>query len=166
MFRSDTRGALLETANTIHIGEFAPWLIMLLRKIPIHILRRVQPGKATIFKAMEAVYDQAVLSFNARPGHSSTQTEKHEKRTMFDNLVDPEVPASERILDRLQEEGLVVLGAGTETEAHTLTISMFYLSKNQDVLRRLRTELKQVLLTPSSNASLLELEKLPSLVCV
>ncbi|CAI7625218.1 unnamed protein product [Penicillium pancosmium] len=165
-FRSDTRGALLETANTLHIGQFAPWLIRLLRRVPIHLLRRMQPGKATIFEAMEAVYDQAVSSFNVRPRHSSAQTEKNEKRNMFDNLVDPAVPASERTLDRLQEEGLVVLGAGTETVAHTLTISIFYLSRNQDILQRLRTELKQVLPTPSSNASLLELEKLPYLTAV
>jgi cytochrome P450 len=165
-FRSDTRGALLETANTLHIGQFAPWLIMLLRKIPIHILRRMQPGKATIFEAMEAVYDQAVSSFNVAPGNPSAETEKRENRNMFDNLVDPAVPASERTLDRLQDEGLVVLGAGTETVAHTLTMSMFYLCKNQDVLQRLRTELKQVLPTPSSTASLVELEKLPYLVRV
>lgn len=165
-FRSDTRNALLETANTIHIGQFAPWLIMLLRKIPIHLLRRLQPGKAAIFGAMEAVYDQAVSSFNLQSQLSTSKKEVQGKRNMFDNLVAPDVPASERSLDRLQEEGLVVLGAGTETVAHTLTVSFFYLTTNRDILLKLREELQEVLPTPTSNASLLVLEKLPYLVCL
>ena len=165
-FRSETRAALLETANTIHIGEFAPWLIALLRKVPVHILRRLQPGRATIFEAMEAVYKQAASSLKHQSGDyrerekSSTQVPQN----MFDKLLAPDVPASERSLERLQDEGLVVLGAGTETVAHTLTVSTFYLCTNRNVLIRLREELRQVLPTPTSSASLLELEKLPYLV--
>lgn len=165
-FRSDTRMALLETANTIHIGQFAPWIITLIRKIPIHLLRRLQPGKATIFEAMEAVFNQAASSFKVPSGNSTAATEKQVEHSMFDKLLAPDVPDSERTLERLQDEGLLVLGAGTETVAHTITTSIFYLSTNKAILHRLRSELQLVLPTPTSNASLLDLEKLPYLVCI
>lgn len=167
-FRSETRSALLETANTLHIGEFAPWLIALLRKVPVHILRRLQPGRAAIFEAMEAVYKQAASSLNYQSGNLREGEKSFDQvpQNMFDKLLAPDVPASERSLERLQDEGLVVLGAGTETVAHTLTVSTFYLCSNKDILTKLREELRQVLPTPTSSASLLELEKLPYLVSI
>lgn len=167
-FRSETRSALLETANTLHIGEFAPWLIALLRKVPVHILRRLQPGRAAIFEAMEAVYKQAASSLNYQSGNLREGEKSFDQvpQNMFDKLLASDVPASERSLERLQDEGLVVLGAGTETVAHTLTVSTFYLCSNKDILTKLREELRQVLPTPTSSASLLELEKLPYLTAV
>ncbi|KAJ5099918.1 benzoate 4-monooxygenase cytochrome P450 [Penicillium argentinense] len=167
-FRSDTRSALLEVANTIHLGSFFPWLIVLIRKIPIHLLRRLQPGKATIFEAMEAIFNQAASSMNKgkQYGIKTETSEKRIQQNMFDKLISPDVPAEERTLERLQDEGLLVLGAGTETVAHTLTTSVFYLSLNTDVLYRLREELKQKLPTPTSTVSLLELERLPYLTAV
>jgi cytochrome P450 len=76
------------------------------------------------------------------------------------------VPPQEKTLDRLEDESALLLGAGTETTARAIAVSMFHLIYNKDVGLKLREELKTVLKTPQSKASWTDLEKLPYQVSV
>ena len=49
---------------------------------------------------------------------------------MFATLADPTLPAEERDLERLEDEGFVILAAGTETTGYSLCVTMFYLLDN------------------------------------
>ncbi|KAJ5531524.1 hypothetical protein N7527_004917 [Penicillium freii] len=75
---------------------------------------------------------------------------------MFGALCDPSLPAQERALDRLQDEGFSLISGGTATTTGTFKIWMFHLLNDRTLLLKLREELEQ---SPSSTWA--ELEKLP-----
>ncbi|KAL9044219.1 MAG: hypothetical protein Q9214_002626, partial [Letrouitia sp. 1 TL-2023] len=69
-------------------------------------------------------------------------------------------------VNRLQQEGTSIVGAGVETTKSTLTLATFYILKNPKVLQRLRKELKQVFPDPNKPPELSELEQLPFLTAI
>ena len=85
------------------------------------------------------------------------------KESVFDSVLDNAVlPPQEKSLLRLEQEGTLLVLAGTESPAKTLTIIFFHLAANHSVLTKLRTELD----TAPSPASWTQLEQLPYLSAV
>lgn len=89
------------------------------------------------------------------------------KQSIFNALVDPALPPEERTIGRLTEEGMIVLGAGAETTANTLTLGTFHLLKNPATLQKLRNELVTTVMPhANSRPAWTELERLPYLTAV
>lgn len=85
------------------------------------------------------------------------------KESVFDSLLDsPNLPASEKMPLRLQQEGALLVLAGTESPAQTLNIIFYHLLANPTLLEKLRRELRAVPI-PSSWT---QLEQLPYLSAV
>lgn len=85
---------------------------------------------------------------------------KETKRSIFRELRDnPSLPPSEKSLTRLEQEGTLLVMAGTECTAKSIGIAHYHLLANPAIMQRVRTELKTV---PNS-ASWTELEQLPYL---
>jgi cytochrome P450 len=84
--------------------------------------------------------------------------------TIFDSILDSDLPEAEKQTERLWEEAQVICIAGTETTAWTLSVLTFYLLSNPDVMRRLRDELEKAMPDPDQHMEIKELEKLPYLV--
>lgn len=85
---------------------------------------------------------------------------KETKRSIFRDLRDnPSLPQSEKGLTRFEQEGTLLVMAGTESTAKSIGIAHFHLLANPDIMQRVRAELKNV---PES-ASWTELEQLPYL---
>lgn len=87
------------------------------------------------------------------------------RRTIFTELLDSDLPESEKSIDHLSDEAQVILGAGSMTTAHVMAVMTFHLLKNPDKLDRLCTELQGVMPdTPHTAPSLQKLEALPYFV--
>lgn len=84
--------------------------------------------------------------------------------SIFEALTQSNLPDGEKTVKRLSAEGQVLVIAGTETTAWTLSVITFYLLSNPPMLRRLRDELDQVAAESSEPATCTRLEKLPYLV--
>ncbi|KAH8810910.1 cytochrome P450 [Xylogone sp. PMI_703] len=89
-------------------------------------------------------------------------------KTIFHAILDSDLPPQEKTLDRLSDEGQILLGAAAETTGTSLTKTIFHLLQieNEAKLQRLRKELKSVMPEPTSNPSCLVLEQLPYLCAV
>lgn len=83
---------------------------------------------------------------------------------MFAALADPTLPAEERTLGRLEDEGFVFLAAGTETTAWSVSVTMFYLLDNPGIFSALYDEIEEVMPNPTECPPLATLENLPLLV--
>ncbi|UDD57365.1 hypothetical protein AFCA_004866 [Aspergillus flavus] len=103
---------------------------------------------------------EAIHGDKYKIGHNDA-VDKH--KTIYDQLTDPRIPAEERSLQRLQDEGLLLISAGTEITARALTTACFHIASDDQVRTRLREELRTVLPTPTSSVTWSELEKLPYL---
>ena len=90
-------------------------------------------------------------------------SEKKDKRSIFYELRDnATLPPSEKSLTRLEQEGTLLVMAGTESTAKSIGIAHFHLLSNPEIRNRVRAELKTI----SRSASWTELEQLPYLSAV
>lgn len=85
------------------------------------------------------------------------------KESVYASVLDnPILPASEKSLLRLEQEGALLVLAGGESPAKTLNVIFCHLLSNSEILERLRTEIN----TLPSDASWTKLEQLPYLSAV
>ena len=82
------------------------------------------------------------------------------------DLAHSDLPPTERSAQRLQDESLLLSGAGSETTAQCLTRTAFRVLDNPTVLKRLLHELKEAVPDPKVIPALSELKKLPYLNAV
>ena len=156
-FNNDIRQALNEISNFVHVGRFFPILTTILRTMPRWLLSRIRPGATAVLDMQDIITQQSTNEKNTAKASS--------KKTIFDALGDPSLPPAERSPRRLEDEGLIVVVAGTETTARTLTVAAFYLYRNKSMLLKVREELRSLMPTPTTEVSWPQLESLPYLVC-
>ena len=85
------------------------------------------------------------------------------KESVYESVLDNQnLPASEKALLRLEQEGALLTLAGTESPAQTLNMIFYHLHANPSLLAKLRNEL-DTLPTPSTWA---QLEQLPYLAAI
>ncbi|KAL4814455.1 cytochrome P450 [Aspergillus spinulosporus] len=83
--------------------------------------------------------------------------------SLFAALLDAPLPEAEKTDSRLGGEGFLMIAAGTETTAWTLTVITFHLLNQPDTLNRLRSELQDA---DALNLPWAALERLPYLTAV
>lgn len=156
----------LEWKNTVIGGSASgalirqfPWAFPIMKSAPLALLRHAAPEAALLLQWQRMVRRQVdTILLNDRSG-------KKANGTIFQALLDSDLPAVEKSADRLQDEGQTLVGAGSETTAKTLTIITFYLLDDKTKLERLRAELQDVPLRPGLDGSFLsQLDQLPYLV--
>ena len=76
------------------------------------------------------------------------------------------MPAGEKSVTRLQQEGLSIVGAGIETTKSTLSLATVYIINTPEICNRFRQELRAVYPDISKPPALAELERLPYLTAI
>lgn len=140
-----------------HWLRFLPIRFTNAKKLPPALVERALPKAAVVLRTHRTISALATEVLNAAEPKAP-----HEN--MFAALADPAQPAEERTLGRLEDEGFVVLAAGTETTAYSLSVTMFYLLDNPDIRTKLLDELRAVMPDPNQCPPLSVLENLPWLV--
>jgi cytochrome P450 len=95
--------------------------------------------------------------------------DSHEKvahRTVFHDILSSSLPAIEKRTSRLADEGATIVSAATGTTAWALSVTVYYLLTNPDVLRQLKNEIITAIPDPSVSTPLATLENLPYLTGV
>lgn len=151
-FRSDIRVAVNELTTMWHFSRFFGWVINTILSLPPSVMCWIMPGKAVVFNFQKSIFEHSADTMRSDIG-------KGVGRNIFSKLSDPSLPAAERSLARLQQEGLVVLMAGTETTGRVLSVGTFFLSQDKVFKEKLREELRN-----SGAKNWTELERLPLLV--
>lgn len=159
-FKLEWKEALIGgVANGVLLRHF-PWLLPILNAVPLSLLRKIDRNAASLMEWRLFVEEKVteMLENNQRGNKSDG--------TIFQTMLDSDLPPEEKSPARLQDEGQSVVGAGSETTARSLTILSFYFMQNPTMLGRVRQELETVL-RPEGEGWLPQLEKLPYLVrCV
>ncbi len=136
-----------------------PWLAPIAQAMPDWLTKMTAPQMLLLFYWQRGVKSQVKSIMEAREAGG-------EKRgnTIFHELLDSDLPSHEKTLQRLSDEGEILIGAGSETTAKALTHIFYYMLQNRDLLRKLRAELKEAIPTPKSIVPWSKLEQLPYLV--
>lgn len=90
------------------------------------------------------------------------EDDKMKCETLFDHIVNSDLPESELSVERLASEAQVVMGAGTVTTAQTMNFLVVNILSNNNICQRLRDELQEPMKDfPERIPPFSELEKLP-----
>ncbi|KAL4999466.1 cytochrome P450 [Aspergillus recurvatus] len=144
-----------------------PIIPKIMNALPQSWLARLDPVYVAIFR-MQLDFGKQIRDIKASLAGGSP---KVEKQTVFSDLIQGDLPASEKADRRLRDEAQLVIGAGLATTGWALTVGTFYLLSNPKVLARLRCELDEAIPTcnlenPTAALEWTELEKLPYLTGV
>lgn len=92
--------------------------------------------------------------------------EAQDETTVFHSLLNSELPNSEKSSERLAEEAVLLVGAGTHTTSWALSVATFHLLSQPNTLRKLKEELEAAIPDPTVLMPLSALEALPYLTAV
>ena len=152
----------LEWKNTLMGGfemgatmRHLPWMA----KTPDWLVKVINPGMMMFFSWQRDVKKQVKSIIESRDAGAEKAS-----NTIFHELLDSDLPSHEKSLDRLADEGEILIGAGSETTAMALSHITFYLLQNRTLLEKLRAELREALPDPKTNLPWSKLEQLPYLV--
>ncbi|GAD94164.1 hypothetical protein AN8309.2 [Paecilomyces variotii No. 5] len=143
-----------------HWTKHMNWILTLGQSIPLWLAKRLDEGMGKIVSLQTNIANQIK--------DIQTGTDKNYEavshKTIFHDILSSNLPESEKRLDRLAQEGQVVVGAGTETTSWALTVAMFYILDNPSIRQRLETELLSLEFSDRKGSlKLSELERLPYL---
>lgn len=146
------------SASGAFIRQF-PWAFAVMKSVPLKIMSQLAPEASLLLRWQKMVRQQVDTII----GNNNSGSKAH--GTIFQALLDSDLPPEEKSADRLQDEAQTLVGAGSETTAKTLTIVTFYLVQNKPMLEKLRQELSTVdLKSHSAQDVLSEVERLPYMV--
>lgn len=87
--------------------------------------------------------------------------------TIFDGILQSQLPPDELSVVRLKDEAVSIIGAGIASAEWTATITCFHIIDNLQILEKLKEELTASIPDTNNQPSLTELERLPYLMaCV
>lgn len=152
------------------LGRQFPWALPLMKRLPVSAVFAINPSVGHLFQW------QARVKAQVKPILDGTEEQSLKEgaaaaaaaapRTIFHALRDSDLPAEEKMLQRLCDEGEILTGAGSETTAQTLTRTMFYLKHVPETLAKLRAELDRAIPDAAAIPPWAELQALPYLAAV
>ncbi|KAI9642649.1 hypothetical protein NHQ30_008380 [Ciborinia camelliae] len=150
----------------ININKHLPWIPDFLESLPLSISKPIMPpGLVDMHSLFDRVRTEILAMMSAKSSGVGNQKSlgPTKKESVFASVLDSAVlPAPEKSLLRLQQEGSLLALAGTESPAQTLKIIFYHLLANPPIIAKLRAELD----TTSINPSWATLESLPYLSAV
>lgn len=146
------------------LGRQFPWLLPLMKRLPLRVVSAINPALGHLLRWQAGVKTQVKPILDGVDDISLSGDRDASSRTIFHALRDSDLPASEKTLERLCDEGEILTGAGSETTAQTLTRILFYLRYRPETLAMLRDELDDAFPDASAMLSWTELQQLPYLV--
>ncbi|KAG8158079.1 hypothetical protein KVR01_011840 [Diaporthe batatas] len=141
-----------------------PWIIRIVRLVPTSLLEKLDP-RSQMFRDWRIMSVNHIIDAKQRKEKGLMLVSEDDKvkcETLFDHIVNSDLPESELSVERLASEAQVVMGAGTVTTAQTMNFLVVNILSNRNVCQRLREELQEPMkYFPERIPTFSELEKLP-----
>ena len=112
---------------------------------------------------MRVVAADALNQYNRHPVYNTKASDA--TSNIFTTILSSDRPASEKSLDHLQQQGLELISAGSETAARVLAAATYHILATPGVLVNLRTEVDP-LFASKDTVTVRDLEALPYLTAV
>jgi cytochrome P450 len=147
--------------DNAHFRRALPWLSKIMSKFPDSFIMTLMPAMSLFIQLRKDIHAEVTDIFYRK----QKGDEKGERESTIQALRDSQILSpQEKSLARLKDEGQILIAAGSETTAKTLTETTFWVLHTAGVLDRLREELKDVMPNARSIPTWTELERLPFLV--
>ncbi|KAJ9606419.1 hypothetical protein H2200_009380 [Cladophialophora chaetospira] len=180
-FAPEWRRTMTNLFLPVPVFKQFPWIVQLFGLLPRSLLRKLDPDMAMFQGAKDSVQKQVervVAEYEDRStsnpksslGKPLQEQEGDDEtvpyRTIFQTVLESNLPPSEKTVERITDEAFVFVVAGGDTTARGLTNALFYLLTHPEWKHKLQEEIDQVMPDPKSLPSSTVLEKLPILSAV
>ncbi|KFY65781.1 hypothetical protein V497_01285 [Pseudogymnoascus sp. VKM F-4516 (FW-969)] len=172
---SDEKKAATVRHNThelllgVHVNKHFKWIPDFLESLPKSISKNIMPpGLIDMMALLGRVRTELIgimETKSSKTGDESNATALGPtgKESVYHSVLDsPVLPPEEKSLLRLQQEGALLVLAGTESPGHSLSTIFYHLCANPAILEKLRNELS----TDPMATSWADLQKMPYLSAV
>ena len=163
-FSKEFSAAMLGFSETMSWLMHLSWLSPVMRSLPNWMVKRLNP-EIGIFLIYQKKWHDQITRLKAERDNPSKK-EKPLKRSIFDSLLEADLPPSEKSTKRLMLEAQLMYAAGTLPTAGMLNMSTFHVLSNPSILATLMDELNKAISDPSHLPNVSQLEKLPYLTAV
>ncbi|THC99244.1 hypothetical protein EYZ11_001243 [Aspergillus tanneri] len=157
-FESPFIQALFDLLNDVHLVTQFPWIATVFNALPESIAEALQPGLRSVNH-----YNREMAKQISDILDNQADSKTPDQKTVFNALLESDLPCEEVTLTRLQHEAITVIGAGFETTKYALSVASFHIVNTPSIYRRLRQELEAAIPDPHNIPPLSELERLPYL---
>ncbi|OTA89496.1 hypothetical protein M434DRAFT_79252 [Hypoxylon sp. CO27-5] len=141
-----------------------PFLIPLMNSLPDSWVAVLNPAMGRYLQWQRGFQTQIREIKDKKEAGEITSKDEKLHISVFDELLDSDLPDREKTTARLWQECQAIIGAGTETVAWTLSVIFFYVLNDRNVYDQLMVELEGAIPNPTSRPSWNDLEKLPYLI--
>jgi cytochrome P450 len=159
-FAQDWHQAIMDISQNGYLLEHFTWTEPLFRSLPPWLVRFLSP-KTMPLLAMQKDLETQVNVFKS--DFAKGRKIKGQRTIFYDILANDQGRPEEKESAHLGAEALGVMAAGTGTTAHLLAVLSFHLLDNPDILAKMQSELKSVMLDKDARPQWLQLEQLPYL---
>ena len=167
-FAPDYHDLWVSIASNSHVLKQFPWMFPLMLSFPEWFVERYLPELTVTYKWHREWRKQIQATKNGSYANDATDREKRGGRpSIFETLLDSELPPFDKSVSRLVEDAQTMVGAGSITTSFALALGTYYIASDGRILSKLMTELETAM--PSSSAQTLplsDLEKLPYLTAI
>ena len=153
---TEIHNMFVSTVSNSHMVKHIPFLLPLMLQLPQRVTAYLLPGMAHTFR-WQRKWVQQIDDLKSGVDDSKT---KGEKSTIFQTLLNSDLPAYDKTPYRLMQDAQTVLGGGTITTTLTLALATYYILSDEHILKMLTDELAEALPDPAHPLPLVELEQL------
>ncbi|KAL2061155.1 hypothetical protein VTL71DRAFT_7428 [Oculimacula yallundae] len=162
-FSHSTHEAMDSARSSANIIKQIPWAVPLMKKIPMPVMRVLLPRVVPLFLYQDDIQARCQKVIDERKVEGAV---KPQHQTIFHEILASNLPPREKTVDRLMQEGHILIGAGAETTAWTLSVIVFHVLSDPDINSRLKVEMNELVDRSGRKPSLTQLEQLPYLSAI
>ena len=139
------------------------WVFRLMQSLPDWLAVLLSPSIGSVLYVQRQA-EQQVIQIKAQPRATYADLSHP---TLFHEILQSNLPESDKSVNRLKEESFIVVGAGTLTTSWALSVATYHLLTSPLTLRKLKTELMSAIrVSDDPNVPLSVLDGLPYLAAV
>lgn len=157
---------LMGTAKTLVFFRPIAWMLPLLFSMPERLTAWLNPGMELFFQFQRRCRTliRAITTDYRQNAGKQESIDGQRQKTFFHDVLGSSLPEQDKSEERLAQEMQILVSAGSETTAKAMSYITFYLLNDPVTMKKLMDELNT--LDPDQTASLVQLERMPYLVCL
>lgn len=147
--------AVLDSGRLTHISVHFNWFTSNMAKLPPSVLTVLEPSILAMIDFVDG------LTETIEAIQSESPTDQPERGSIFREVLDSNIDASDKRTERLVDEAMVLAIAGADTTALALVALSYHVLSDPSIFRRLRAELDSAMPDPTLPPDPVKLDGLP-----